>query len=196
MLAIQFEASHADTNNEPDQERQTIASGVLLSLGDVRFPTGEDGPLNLVKIPGGGWCFYDAAARKLGVEDWGYATLDCIALPALSIQKVDFAAYAVEDGDECGTQPSLKRSHRRADILDVYVLDKLKGVLAKHFDAERRWADFPDIEALLTCLGLRALVLNPRDSNKWRLMQCRERARVDIVGFEQSIPDVFFRPLG
>ena len=65
MLAIQFEASHADTNNEPDQERQTIASGVLLFLGDVRFPTGEDGPLNLVKIPGGGWCFYDAVARKL-----------------------------------------------------------------------------------------------------------------------------------
>ena len=54
MLAIQLEALHADTNNEPEQERQTSASVVLLSLGDVRFPTGEDGPLNLVKIPGGG----------------------------------------------------------------------------------------------------------------------------------------------
>ena len=74
----------------------------------------------------------------------------------------------------------------------MYVLDKLEGVLAKHFDAERRWADFPDIEALLKCLGLRALVLIPRDSNKSHWMQCRERARVDIVGFEQSIPDVFF----
>ena len=110
LLAIQFEASHADTNNEPDQERQTIASGVLLFLGDVRFPTGEDGPLNLVKIPGGGWCFYDAAARKLGVEDWGYATLDCIALPALSIQKVDFAAYAVEDGDEAAQRATVARN--------------------------------------------------------------------------------------
>ena len=71
------------------------------------------------------------------------------------------------------------------------VLDKLKGVLANHFDAERRWADFPDIEALLKCLGLRALVLIPRDSNKSHWMQCRGRARVDIVGSEQSIPDVF-----
>ena len=39
---------------------------------------------------------------------------------------------------------------------------------------------------------MRALVLNPRDSNKSHWMQCRERARVDIVGFEKSIPDVFF----
>ena len=68
----------------------------------------------------------------------------------------------------------------------MYVLDKLKGVLAKHFDAERRWADFPDIEALLKCLGLRALVLHPRDSNKSHWMLCRERARVDVVAFEFS----------
>ena len=103
MLAIGLETSRADPTNEREQERQTLASGVLLSLGDVRFPTGVDGPLNLVKIPGVDWCFYGATARQLGVEDWGYATLACIALSTLSMQKVqkaDFAAYVVEDGDE------------------------------------------------------------------------------------------------
>ena len=160
--------------------RQVSQAQLLLdSLGHVRSPAGEAGPLHAKEVGGAGCCFFMAFADQLGPGvAGGFRLLAVFALVQVAKRRADFVA-SVPSSVWDFSEPLEVQAGRRAlatawrgysavaltmEPFDVRVLDKFEGVPREALRDARRYAEQQEMIALLQSCSLELLVVEGADA--------------------------------
>ena len=140
----------------------------LAEYGVVRTPCGVEGELALDAVVGDGFCFYRALRREFGEACMvSFDMLAAFALARLAAKRVEHSAFVPDDAETAERRAALQHVGCYVDVADVltpfdcYVLDKCEGVLLGECGFARRWADHLEMDVIMRCLGIDALVVDP-----------------------------------
>ena len=164
---------------------QSQAQLLLDSLGHVRSPAGDVGPLHAKEVGGAGWCFFKAFFDQLGSDAVRNSRiLAAFALVETARRREEFAPTVAGEEETAGSpfefgealevqegRRSLRRAWRGyagvADWLSpfaVRVLDKFEGVLSGDLSDPRRYAEQQEMLALVQVCGLEVLIVEGGDT--------------------------------
>ena len=153
--------------DDPARDRCARANAVLQHLGHVRC--GESAfALSVDPVMGDGFCWYRCLTTQANLHNDSDCDVELLAAYALAaLAQSPERRYSNDSAEEgAARRRCLLAIHEytgvvhELDDFDIYILDKMEGVMQKDMSQERRYADEPEMNAVLTCLGLRAAIVD------------------------------------